>query len=129
MANIIIGTMIVTRMLERTRSALALISWLGSCKSTERHFHQPQLLLNTVYKDGFIFYFFIRIFKCIPFFYVFFLLCIKLYSLFFSSSVPFIMYLFSCICLAVIQSCEVSGLLGMIISIVYVRLCEFTDGK
>jgi len=31
MANIMMGTMIGTRMLERTRSALARISWLGSC--------------------------------------------------------------------------------------------------
>lgn len=45
MANIIMGTMMVTRMLERTRSALALISWLGSCRRhvvqwvALRHFH------------------------------------------------------------------------------------------
>lgn len=35
MANIIIGTMIVTLMLERTRRALALISWFGSWRSTK----------------------------------------------------------------------------------------------
>ena len=34
MASIIIGTIIDTRMLERTRNALARISWLGSCKYT-----------------------------------------------------------------------------------------------
>lgn len=31
MANIMMGTMMGTRMLERTRRALARISWLGSC--------------------------------------------------------------------------------------------------
>ncbi len=38
MANIIIGTMIVTLMLERTRRALALISWFGSCTERSRAF-------------------------------------------------------------------------------------------
>lgn len=33
MASIIMGTIMVTLMLERTRRALALMSWLGSCRS------------------------------------------------------------------------------------------------
>ena len=37
MASIIIGTIIETRMLERTRNALARISWLGSYKHTAVH--------------------------------------------------------------------------------------------